>query len=97
MEHTDEEAEAYLRRHIDQLPNRVRHAVIWLRRPEARWLRIPAGIFLVCGGFVWFLPMVGLWMLPLGLLLLAEDIPPMKRRIASTLSRVERWSRRSDG
>lgn len=45
-----------------------------IRRPEARLLRIPLGIILVLGGIFSFLPVLGIWMLPLGLLLLAVDL-----------------------
>ena len=51
----------------------------WLLRPSSRWIRIPAGVLLVCGGLLSILPLLGLWMLPLGLVLLAEDAPPLKR------------------
>ncbi|MCW2283743.1 hypothetical protein M2323_001825 [Rhodoblastus acidophilus] len=46
-----------------------------LRHPERRWLRVPIGIALVFGGLVGFLPVVGFWMIPLGLSLLALDFP----------------------
>lgn len=49
----------------------------WLarvRRPGARLIRIPLGILLVLGGIFSFLPVLGIWMLPLGLLLLAVDL-----------------------
>ncbi|NMA99688.1 MAG: hypothetical protein GX970_16560 [Phyllobacteriaceae bacterium] len=52
-------------------------AANWLsrvRRPEARLLRIPLGIILILGGIFSFLPVLGIWMLPLGLLLLAVDL-----------------------
>lgn len=45
-----------------------------VRRPEARLIRIPLGILLVLGGTFSFLPVLGIWMLPLGLLLLAVDL-----------------------
>ncbi|MDB5473215.1 MAG: hypothetical protein JWP99_518 [Devosia sp.] len=45
-----------------------------VRRPESRWFRIPLGILLVLGGIFSFLPVLGIWMLPLGLLLLAVDL-----------------------
>jgi hypothetical protein len=64
---------------IGRLPDRVGSAARWLRRPSARWLRIPAGVLLIAGSFLAILPVFGLWMLPLGLLLLAEDIPALKR------------------
>ena len=45
-----------------------------IRRPEARLIRIPLGILLVLGGIFSFLPVLGIWMLPLGLLILAIDL-----------------------
>ena len=33
------------------------------------------GVLLICGGLFSFLPILGLWMLPLGLGLLADDVP----------------------
>ncbi|MFD1252024.1 MULTISPECIES: hypothetical protein [Devosia] len=67
-----------LNRLFDRLERRVpRTAAGWLanvRRPEARWVRIPLGILLVLGGIFSFLPVLGIWMLPLGLLLLALDL-----------------------
>jgi len=51
--------------------------------PRSRLLRIVIGVLLVLGGFVGFLPILGFWMIPLGLLILSIDIP-----------RVRRWRRR---
>jgi hypothetical protein len=67
-----------LERLIDRLPKRIQALTHWLRRPSSRWIRIPAGVLLVLGGFLSILPLFGLWMLPLGLLLLAEDVPPLR-------------------
>ncbi len=64
---------------IDRLPNALRSPISWLRRPSSRWARIPAGILLVCGGLLFILPFLGIWMLPLGLMLLAEDVPALRR------------------
>src|SRR5262245_37287875 len=76
-----------LERLIDHLPWRVGSVVRWLRRPSSFWIRMPAGALLICGGLVSFLPIFSLWMLPLGLLLLAEDVPPLR----SATSRVLDW------
>jgi len=62
----------------------------WLRRPEARWARIPAGVLLMVGGCLAILPFFGLWMLPLGLMLLADDIAPLRRLRERALRRLER-------
>ena len=51
--------------------------------PRSRILRIVIGVFLILGGIFSILPIFGLWMLPLGLLVLSVDIP-----------RVRRWRRR---
>jgi hypothetical protein len=47
--------------------------------PDNRWVRITIGILLVLGGFVGFLPILGFWMVPLGLLVLSMDIPAVRR------------------
>jgi len=39
------------------------HSFIWqLMRDYPRWLRISVGIFLVLGGILGFLPILGFWM-----------------------------------
>ncbi|MBK3395496.1 hypothetical protein HPY23_02920 [Methylobacterium sp. IF7SW-B2] len=72
---------------LDLLPRRVADSVSWLRAPSRRWVRIPAAVLLILGGFLAILPVFGLWMLPLGLALLSEDIPGMK----PSLERAARW------
>jgi hypothetical protein len=79
-----------LERLIARLPARCQRAVRWLRRPSARWARIPAGILLVLGGCLAILPIFGLWMIPLGLILLAEDMPLLRRLRGRALDWVER-------
>src|SRR5436305_13356166 len=49
--------------------------VRWLRRPSSRLVRIPLAILLVVGGLLSSLPILGLLMLPPGLLLIAHDVP----------------------
>jgi hypothetical protein len=68
-----------IERLIGRLPNALQPAIRWLRRPSSRWVRIPAGVLLVGGAFLSVLPFFGIWMLPLGLMLLAEDLPPLRR------------------
>lgn len=71
-----------------RLPRRMQPSVRRLRRPEARWMRIPAGLLLIAGSGLSVLPVFGLWMLPLGLFLLAEDVPPLRRARARLLDRI---------
>ena len=88
---TDQEAAAFLQRWIDRLPPKAAGAVRWLLRPSMRVPRIVVALLLIVASLFWFLPVLGLWMLPLGLLLLAEDIPPLRRRLVHLLMRFERW------
>jgi hypothetical protein len=75
---------------IDRLPRRFRSTVRWLRQPSSRWIRIPAGGLLICGGLFGFLPVLGFWMLPLGLILLADDFPPLRSMGSRILDWIER-------
>lgn len=51
-------------------------------KSHPRWVRIPLGILLVLGGVFGALPVLGFWMLPLGLILLSADFPWAKRALA---------------
>jgi hypothetical protein len=82
--------EQQLERLIDRLPNALQAAVRWLRRPSSRWVRIPVGLLLIVGGILSVLPFLGLWMLPIGLVLLAEDVPLLRRWRDSMLNWIER-------
>lgn len=77
---------------IRRLPNRLAQWVHWLLKPESRWARIPAGLLLILGGCLSILPVLGLWMLPLGVILIAEDAPPVRRQVEKTFDWLEkRW------
>lgn len=75
---------------VKRLPVRMQTFVHRLRQPEARWVRMPAGVFFILGGCLAILPVFGLWMLPLGVLLLSEDVPSLKRLTNRALAWVER-------
>jgi len=68
----------------------ARRVVIWGDRNIPRGLRSVAGVVLICGGFVGFLPILGFWMIPAGLALIALDIPGLR-------SRVLEWCKRQEG
>ncbi len=77
-----------------ELPERVARVVRRLRHPDARWIRIPVGIIAIVGGVFSFLPVLGIWMLPLGLLLLAYDIPILRKPIGRfTIWAAWRWAK----
>jgi len=86
--HADHERR--LRRLMRRLPGRLQAVTRWLRKPASRWARIPTGVALIVGGFLAILPFFGLWMLPLGLVLLADDIPPLRRARDRALDWLER-------
>ncbi len=73
----------------DQMPDRLARFIEWLRHPSSRWVRIPLAIICIGAGFLGFLPILGFWMLPLGVLLLAQDIPFLRKPTARALERVE--------
>jgi hypothetical protein len=90
----EERLERQFQRIEKALPDSVARSLRWLREPSSRWVRIPLGIFLMLGGVVSFLPILGLWMLPLGILLLAQDIPFLRRPTGRALVWLERrWAR----
>jgi hypothetical protein len=75
---------------IRRLPRRVQGSVRWLRQPSSRWVRIPAGVLLILGSLLSILPLFGLWMLPLGLVFLAEDVSLLRRAMDQALAWIER-------
>ena len=58
--------------------------------PDSRLLRIAAGCTLILGGVLGFLPVLGFWMIPLGIFVLSIDMHwarRLRRRLAVWLSR----------
>ncbi|MDQ6437914.1 PGPGW domain-containing protein [Mesorhizobium sp. LHD-90] len=49
------------------------------RMPQSRLTRILIGVLLVCFGFLGFLPVLGFWMIPLGLLVLSYEFSSVRR------------------
>ncbi|MEH2475033.1 hypothetical protein V1281_003791 [Nitrobacteraceae bacterium AZCC 2161] len=76
-----------------KLPPGPAKFVGWLRKPSSKLVRIPLALLLVLGGIFSILPVLGLWMLPLGLILIAQDIPFLEKPVARFLGWLERkWS-----
>ena len=44
-----------------------------------RILRVVVGLLLLLGGVLGFLPILGFWMIPLGLVVLSYDLPIVRR------------------
>lgn len=67
--------------------------------PASRIARICLGIALLVGGVLGFLPIVGFWMVPLGLLVLSVDLASV-RRVRRTMEvrafrALKRWRART--
>lgn len=69
----------------DHVPDWASRQLKRLRHPRAVWLRVPTGIALTGGGAMSFLPVLGIWMLPIGLALLAHDVPILRKPVAHVL------------
>lgn len=77
-----------------ETPDFLTRFICWLRKPQARIVRLPLGIACIVAAFFWFLPIVGLEFLPIGLLLIAQDVPFLRRPVGrATLYLLDRWVR----
>ena len=75
-----------------RVPMRVSVFIRWLRKPNSFAVRVIVAIMLVLGGIFSFLPVLGLWMLPLGLLLISQDVPFLQKPLVATLAWIEsKW------
>ncbi|MCM2560567.1 hypothetical protein M8756_04150 [Lutimaribacter sp. EGI FJ00015] len=54
-------------------------AQIWARRHIPPGMRLVAGLLVMVGGLFGFLPVLGFWMIPLGLAIAALDVVPVWR------------------
>lgn len=68
---------------------RAKRFLVQVRRRVPPGLRLVAGLLLIVGGILGFLPVLGFWMIPLGIAVAALDVAPLMRRF-------RRW-RKGDG
>ena len=59
----------------------------WIRRSVPRGLRLVIGLLLIVGGVLGFLPILGFWMIPLGIAIAALDVRPLSQ----ALMKLMRW------
>ena len=64
--------------------------ILWLQARRARLVRVPLAVLFIIGGVFSVLPFLGVWMLPLGLMLLAVDLPVLRGPVASVIIRMRR-------
>jgi hypothetical protein len=70
-----------------KLISAIRHAVEWGEHRVPRGVRSVLGILCMIGGVAGFLPVLGFWMIPVGLALIALDIPPLRLRLLAWIKR----------
>lgn len=58
----------------DNFRDRFRPFITWVLAHVPRGLRLLLGILMIIGGVFGFLPVLGFWMIPLGVLVAAMDI-----------------------
>lgn len=92
----EESGEEVLDRAFDGLeeeaPDWLSKFIAWVRDPKSRWVRIPLGLLFIAASFFWFLPVLGVEFFPIGLLLIAQDIPFMRRPVGKFLLWLEaKW------
>ena len=59
--------------------------------PNNRIVRIAIGTLLIIFGILGFLPLLGFWMIPLGLVVLSIDIPIVRRWRRQAQVRLGQW------
>lgn len=62
--------------------------------PRNRAARVAIGGSFVLGGALGFLPILGFWMVPIGLVVLSHDFPRVRRlRRQSEVALMRRWAK----
>lgn len=74
----------------EHLPGWMARVLSRVRAPSAKLVRLPVAGVLMVGGVFGFLPILGFWMVPLGLALLALDVPPLRGPLARLLALINR-------
>ena len=68
-----------------------------IRLPRSRAARRVLGGALCAGGALWFLPVAGLWMLPLGIVVLSADSHRVRRMRRRLDVKIATWRRSRRG
>lgn len=59
--------------------NSLAHVRAWIRAHVPPGLRLVLGLLLILGGIFGFLPVLGFWMIPLGIFVAGLDLVPLWR------------------
>jgi hypothetical protein len=66
----------------------VYRTLYWGRNHLPAGIRSLVGVCLIIGGFFGFLPILGFWMLPVGVAFIALDVPQTRHRIDAWMLRL---------
>jgi len=74
-------------------PDRLARAIRWLRDPKGRWVRLPLGVAIIALNLLGpVVPVLGIEFVPIGLLLIAQDVPPLRKPVArATIALERKW------
>jgi hypothetical protein len=78
---------------IDKEKGRLHLGKYALPFPQSKTGRGAIGVGLIAGGCLGFLPILGFWMLPLGLVVLSHDFATARRIRRRSGLKMARWSR----
>jgi hypothetical protein len=73
-----------------RVPIGISRFIRWLRLPSSFAARLIIAMLFILGGIFSFLPVLGLWMLPLGFLLIAQDVPLLQKPLLRTFVWIEK-------
>jgi uncharacterized membrane protein len=65
-------------------------AIIRFHEGSSIFLRISLAVVLIIGGLLAFLPILTIWLIPVGVLLLATDLPFLRPIVSSTIIKLRR-------
>lgn len=82
---------------MERLKTQFRAWFHWIRYHPSSWVRVPIALLLIGGGILGFLPVLGFWMLPIGLILLAVDFPWARRLYLTGIVLWRRYRHRLPG
>ena len=70
---------------------KVNFAGYKLNVPGHPLLRVVLGVLLIICGLLGFLPILGFWMVPLGVVVLSVDLPPVRRFRRNVTVKIGYW------
>ena len=62
----------------------------YTQRPGTFHYRLPIALLFIVGGCAGFLPILGFWMVPVGLMLIVQDVRPARRPMSRALAFANR-------